>query len=85
MFPVKFVPCPIDGTICRFVVRAGLAAALLAISQPHPVHAHGFAGARFFPATILTDDPFVADEMSLPTLTRLPDAPDGTQFSKLRV
>jgi hypothetical protein len=28
--------------------------------------AHGFAGERFFPATILTDDPFVADEMSLP-------------------
>jgi hypothetical protein len=45
--------------------------------------AHGFAGPRFFPATILTDDPFVADEMSLPTLTRLPDALDGTQFSSI--
>jgi hypothetical protein len=45
--------------------------------------AHGFAGARFFPATILTDDPFVADEMSLPTLTRMPDALDGTQFSSI--
>jgi hypothetical protein len=45
--------------------------------------AHGFAGARFFPATILTDDPFVADEMSLPTLTRAPDAPDGTQFYQI--
>ena len=41
--------------------------------------AHGFAGDRFFPATILTDDPFVADEMSLPTLTRAPTASDGTQ------
>jgi hypothetical protein len=30
--------------------------------------AHGFAGKRFFPATIATDDPFVADELSLPTI-----------------
>jgi hypothetical protein len=41
--------------------------------------AHGFAGDRFFPATILTDDPFVADEMSLPALTRAPTAADGRQ------
>jgi hypothetical protein len=41
--------------------------------------AHGFAGDRFFPATILTDDPFVADEMSLPTVTRAPTAADGTK------
>ena len=27
-----------------------------------------FAGPRFFPATLTTDDPFVADELSLPTL-----------------
>jgi hypothetical protein len=33
-----------------------------------PVHAHGFAGKRFFPATLATDDPFVADELSLPTI-----------------
>ena len=32
--------------------------------------AHGFAGKRFFPATLATDDPFVADELSLPTLER---------------
>src|SRR5438105_4036489 len=41
--------------------------------------AHGFAGQRFFPATILTDDPFVADEMSLPTITRPPTGADGAQ------
>ena len=29
--------------------------------------AHGFVGKRFFPATLATDDPFVADELSLPT------------------
>jgi hypothetical protein len=33
-----------------------------------PVFAHGFAGKRFFPATLITDDPFVADELSLPTI-----------------
>jgi hypothetical protein len=33
-----------------------------------PVFAHGLAGKRFFPATLATDDPFVADELSLPTL-----------------
>ena len=32
-----------------------------------PASAHGFAGNRFFPATLATDDPFVANEMSLPT------------------
>ncbi len=32
--------------------------------------AHGFAGKRFFPATPATDDPFVADELSLPTVSR---------------
>jgi hypothetical protein len=32
-----------------------------------PAYSHGFAGNRFFPATLATDDPFVADELSLPT------------------
>ncbi|MCE9520967.1 MAG: hypothetical protein K8S25_00880, partial [Alphaproteobacteria bacterium] len=31
--------------------------------------AHGYAGSRFFPATILIEDPFVADELALPTYT----------------
>jgi hypothetical protein len=48
--------------------------------------AHGFAGKRFFPATLATDDPFVADELSLPTLTRRnlgasEDGPAVTQSS----
>ena len=43
------------------------------------VLAHGFAGQRFFPATLVTDDPFVADEMSLPTITLTPNpASDGS-------
>ena len=31
--------------------------------------AHGFAGKRFFPATLVIEDPFVADELSLPTIS----------------
>ncbi len=31
--------------------------------------AHGLIGQRFFPATLAIDDPFVADELSLPTLS----------------
>ncbi|HLI20721.1 MAG TPA: hypothetical protein VKV32_06370 [Stellaceae bacterium] len=46
-----------------------------------PAAAHGFAGQRFFPATIQTDDPFTADEMSLPTLTLNPRAADGSRES----
>lgn len=43
--------------------------------------AHCFVGARFFPATLVTDDPCVADEMSLPTVDYLPTAgsPAGKQ------
>ncbi|HEX5399203.1 MAG TPA: hypothetical protein VFY06_09160 [Verrucomicrobiae bacterium] len=36
--------------------------------------AHGYAGARFFPPTITTDDPFVADELALPTISTFRNA-----------
>jgi len=39
-------------------------------------YGHGFAGARFFPATLSTDDPFVSDELSLPTVSTI-RAPDN--------
>jgi hypothetical protein len=42
---------------------------LISAALPVTVSAHGFAGNRFFPATITTDDPFAASEMSLPTVT----------------
>jgi hypothetical protein len=49
--------------------RTQFAAAIaLMIPQADGALAHGFAGARFFPATITIDDPFVADELSLPTV-----------------
>ena len=57
---------------------AGALVALLAGAAlaPQTATAHGFAGARFFPATLTTDDPFVADELSLPTLQTF-HTPDG--------
>jgi hypothetical protein len=39
--------------------------------------AHGFAGKRFFPATLQTDDPFVADELSLPTVSTVRNPGEG--------
>jgi len=33
--------------------------------------AHGLIGQRFFPATLAIDDPFVADELSLPTVLHI--------------
>jgi hypothetical protein len=52
---------------------------LVIMFAPSAARAHGFVGDRFFPATILTDDPFVADEMSLPTFTLNPTGPDGSK------
>ena len=40
-------------------------------------YGHGFAGARFFPATLSTDDPFVADEFSMPTISSIVTPDDG--------
>src|SRR5258708_11088785 len=42
---------------------------LWSVYNPEPALAHGFAGDRFFPATISTDDPFAASELSLPTIS----------------
>ena len=63
----------------RFLIGAAAFVGLALTLPGHDALAHGFAGDRFFPATLLTDDPFVADEMSLPTVTRNPTGADGTQ------
>ena len=44
--------------------------------------AHCFVGARFLPATLNTDDPCVADEMSLPTVSwsKTADVPPATEW-----
>ena len=38
---------------------------------PLSVQAHGPIGKCFLPATLATDDPFVADELSLPTIAHI--------------
>ena len=56
-------------------------AALVAVFSlaPDAALAHGFAGKRFFPATLATDDPFVADELSLPTLSSTRSRGEGDE------
>src|ERR1700744_4151773 len=53
----------------RFIVLSfALANSIVLVSSSY-ASAHCYVGARFFPATLATDDPCVADEMSLPTLS----------------
>ena len=49
-------------------IAATTVTALLGAAPP-PAFAHGVVGQRFFPATLAIDDPFVADELSLPTVS----------------
>jgi hypothetical protein len=53
-----------------------ICAAALSI-VPTAAWAHGFAGSRFFPATLTTDDPFVNDELSLPTVSSIVTPDEG--------
>ena len=60
-----------------------LVLALLISSLPlSEAFAHCFVGARFLPATLVTDDPCVADEMSLPTVSwsKTADMPPATEW-----
>lgn len=70
-----------ESTAATIVVYAG---ALFVV--PTTAWAHGFAGSRFFPATLTTDDPFVNDELSLPTVSSIvtPDE-GGTRDSEIAV
>src|SRR5258708_35745437 len=64
-------------------VLSGASLFTIALLLPNaPALPHGFAGQRFFPATIATDDPFVADELSLPTVstTRNPGPRGGQEI-----
>ncbi len=63
------------GRLAALALAAGLAPAL--------AHAHGVAGARFFPATLAVDDPAVADELSLPTVAHMDGQTDiSGEYSK---
>lgn len=56
--------------IHRATAGAALALSLAAFGATSgPASAHGVAGARIFVTTLQIDDPSVADEMSLPTVT----------------
>ncbi len=51
---------------------AALAALVLpTLALPVAASAHGIAGARFFPATLVIEDPAAADELALPTVSYL--------------
>jgi hypothetical protein len=60
-------------------VVAAIAAACAGTIVAEHAFAHGFAGKRFFPATLATDDPFVADELSLPTISRRKTRANGDE------
>ncbi len=59
------------------VVSLIIAAAVLGAASS--AAAHGLSGKRFFPATLSIDDPFVADELSLPTIGHIKRPGDGDQ------
>ena len=68
----------------RYARAAPLACALaLGAIAIDDASAHGFVGKRFFPATLVTEDPFVADELSLPTISyrKVPGEGDGSAAS----
>jgi hypothetical protein len=69
----------------RILWRTAVPVAIILFSTNSTALAHGFAGQRFFPATILTDDPFVADEMSLPQVTVNPPGPDGGRETDIEI
>jgi hypothetical protein len=67
------------------LARYSRALALVILFVPLPLSeafAHCFVGARFFPATLVIDDPCVADEISLPTVawSRTGDIPPASEW-----
>src|SRR3974390_2290804 len=61
------------------MVRAALAGLAIALVPLANANAHCFVGGRFFPAMLATDDPCVADEMSLPTAQYNSANPSGRE------
>jgi hypothetical protein len=66
----------------RYMPLSFALASFVALASTSDALAHCFVGARFFPATLATDDPCVADEASLPTVTRskTADMPPATEL-----
>ena len=55
----------------HLILLFSLACTAIQLGTPGRADGHGFAGARFFPATLSTEDPFTADELSLPTFSTI--------------
>jgi hypothetical protein len=66
----------------RYTPLSFALASFFALAFTSDAFAHCFVGARFFPATLATDDPCVADEMSLPTVqwSKTADTPPATEL-----
>jgi len=58
-----------------------IAALLGLLSYASYGHAHGVIGKRFFPATLVVDDPFVSDEIDLLKVFKGSTTKDGTETS----
>src|SRR3954452_23093984 len=67
----------------RFTLRIAAIAAFTAFLPVSSALAHCFVGGRFMPATLNVDDPCVADELSLPTVSAFKngDDPSARQLS----
>src|SRR5438132_9583127 len=83
--PVRGAGAPIISHSCssreetsmsRFLLRHAAPAALAFVLLPAAASPHCFVGARFMPATLNVDDPCVADELSLPTVSMFRNGDD---------
>lgn len=62
--------------------RFGASIAVGVVLVATEANAHGIVGPRFFPATLSTDDPFAADELSLPTISSFRHLEDGAPVTE---
>src|SRR5215469_10856652 len=69
-------------SMSRTVAGAAAFAVVALVLSNTGASAHCFVGGRFFPATLAIDDPCVADELSIPTVSwsRTGDQPAAQQL-----
>jgi hypothetical protein len=75
-FPFRLIDQDIT-TMNRVLSAAAVAAVTSLMLHADPAAAHAVAGVRVFPVTLTMDDPGVADEASLPTLSWQRSGADG--------
>jgi hypothetical protein len=66
-------------SVSSIMLRSLALAMFIAFAPVSTALAHCFIGGRFFPAMLVTDDPCVADEMSLPTVQYNSANPSGRE------